>query len=49
VEVVAEGEQISLDRFEARIRRGPSGARVEAVDREIGPASGEYSDFSIRG
>ena len=49
VEVIAEGDRAALDRFEARIRRGPSGARVEAVDREIGLASGHYSDFSIRG
>ncbi len=49
VEVIVEGEQMALDRFDAAIRRGPAGARVDAVDREIGPASGHYTDFSIRG
>jgi len=49
VEVIVEGERMALDRFEAAIRRGPAGARVDTVDCEIGPASGQYADFSIRG
>ncbi|MCX6539480.1 MAG: acylphosphatase [Acidobacteria bacterium] len=49
VEVMVEGDRMALERFEAAIRRGPAGARVDAVDREIGPASGHYADFSIRG
>jgi acylphosphatase len=49
VEAVAEGEREALERFEAAIGRGPAGARVEHVEREIGPASGIYRDFSIKG
>ncbi|MCX6544403.1 MAG: acylphosphatase [Acidobacteria bacterium] len=49
VEVIVEGDRLALDRFEGAIRRGPTGARVDAVEREIGPASGYYADFSIRG
>ena len=49
VEIVAEGDQEALSRFEAAVRGGPARARVDAVDCEIGPASGAYADFSIRG
>ena len=49
VEVSVEGERMALDRFGAAIGRGPAGARVDAVDTEIGPATGEYKDFSIKG
>ncbi|MEI6667315.1 MAG: acylphosphatase [Acidobacteriota bacterium] len=49
VEAVAEGELLALDRFEVAIRRGPAGARVETVARDIGPASGRFADFSIKG
>jgi acylphosphatase len=49
VEIVVEGERAALERFDWAIRRGPSGARVDAVDLEIGPANRRYTDFSIRG
>ena len=49
VEVIVEGDRMALDRFEGAIRRGPAGARVDAVDRECSPASGQYADFSIEG
>ena len=49
VEVIVEGDRLALDRFEGAIRRGPAGARVDAVEREIGPATGYYKDFSIGG
>ena len=39
VEVVAEGEQESLRRFEAAVRRGPASARVETVETEVGASS----------
>jgi acylphosphatase len=32
VEVLADGDRDSVDRFERRLRRGPAGARVENVD-----------------
>jgi acylphosphatase len=49
VEVVVEGERASLDRFEVAINRGPAGARVDTVDRDMGPSSGQFKDFSIKG
>jgi len=48
VEVVAEGESESIERFERAVRRGPSRARVEQVMvDEIEPSQGN-SGFSIR-
>lgn len=47
VEVVAEGEPVALDNLEQRLRRGPSGAVVEAVDARRAPASGEFDGFGI--
>jgi len=49
VEAVAEGEREALDRFEWTISSGPTGGRVDHVDRDIGPATGQYHDFSIKG
>lgn len=34
VEIIAEGEATALDDFEAQLQRGPSAARVRAVQRE---------------
>ena len=47
VELVAEGSTRDLDELERLLADGPSGARVEAVERERGPASGEFSRFGI--
>jgi acylphosphatase len=47
VAVVAEGDPDDLDELERHLWRGPSGARVEAVQVERGPASGEYQRFEI--
>lgn len=47
VVVVAEGDPNDLDELERRLWQGPSGARVERVDAERGPASGEYGRFEI--
>jgi acylphosphatase len=48
VEISAEGESASLDRFEHAVRHGPTGARVEEVEVfESGP-SGKDTGFSIR-
>ena len=49
VEALAEGDREALERFEAAIGRGPAGARVHHVERDIGPATGAYHDFSIKG
>lgn len=47
VVVVAEGPVAVLDELEQALRRGPSSARVEAVDVRRSPASGEFSGFDI--
>ena len=48
VEVVAEGESESIERFERALRRGPSRARVEQVMvDEIEPSQGNIG-FTIR-
>ena len=47
VEIVAEGDDESLTRFEAALRRGPSHARVEHVEVDHLPASGQYLGFAI--
>ena len=48
VEVVAEADQESLDRLEARVRRGPSSARVERFDVEELAPTGRTTAFEIR-
>lgn len=47
VELVAEGSRAALDDLERRLRRGPSGARVDSVTVQRGPASGEFRTFGI--
>lgn len=47
VELVAEGDPAALDELERLVRQGPSGARVESVETQRGPASGEYDRFGI--
>jgi acylphosphatase len=48
VEAVVEGDQQAVDRVELKLRRGPSGARVETF--EVEPAAPTYraTGFSIR-
>jgi acylphosphatase len=48
VEAWIEGEAASVDRLEAALRRGPSGARVDAVTVEDVPPTGRPTGFSIR-
>jgi len=47
VEVVAEGDEAGLGRLEDRLRKGPSFARVEHVDRAPAAERGD-DDFDIR-
>ena len=48
VEALVEGDQEAVDRVEMALRRGPSGARVEAF--EVEPAAPGYraTGFSVR-
>jgi acylphosphatase len=48
VEVVAEGDEETLARFEASLWRGPSHARVENVEVESTPPTGRHTGFEIR-
>jgi len=48
VEVMAEADAESLERFEIAIRRGPPGARVEAVDVQDDTPHGRSIGFSVR-
>jgi acylphosphatase len=47
VEILAEGEEDAIKRFEAEIRRGPASARVTDVWSVDEPMSG-HSGFMIR-
>ena len=47
VEIVAEGDDQSLERLEAALRRGPSHARVEDVEVESVPPTGRYAGFVV--
>ena len=47
VEIFAQGDTSGLDSFERQIRRGPSGARVGAVDVSEAPL-GDIAGFDIR-
>jgi acylphosphatase len=49
VEVVAEGDRDALLRFEAKLRRGPSGARIDGVETDDEPPSGRAAGFQIQG
>ena len=48
VEVIAEGDEPSVDRLEANVRRGPSSARVERFDVEELAPTGRTTGFEIR-
>jgi len=49
VEVVSEGPDEALDRLEQALRRGPSGGRVDALDRLEVPAELEVpNSFAIK-
>jgi acylphosphatase len=49
VEVISQGPDEALDRLEQALRRGPSGGRVDALDRLEVPAELEVSNsFHIK-
>lgn len=47
VRVRAEGTRELLERYLAKLHKGPLLARVENVVHEWKPATGEYRDFTI--
>jgi len=47
VEVMAEGPRERLELFLEALRRGPSGARVDAVDHRWSLAGGEFRSFRV--
>ena len=49
VEAIVEGDREALERFEWAISQGPRHGRVDHVDRDVGPPTGRFVDFSIRG
>jgi acylphosphatase len=48
VECIAEGPAEVLQRFLVRLRTGPPGAMVEAVDVQWVPPTGGFDAFAIR-
>jgi acylphosphatase len=48
VEVVAEGDEPSLQSLLSALQRGPYGARVDYVESAFSVATGEFTGFSIR-
>ena len=48
VEAAAEGEADAMERFEAALRHGPPGARVEQVEIEHTVPGGREPGFSVR-
>jgi acylphosphatase len=47
VELIGEGSRADLGVFLGEIRRGPRGARVDQVDVDWPPATGEFSSFRL--
>ena len=48
VSAVAEGPRAQVEAFVAWCRRGPPGARVDAVDATWSEPSGKLTDFEVR-
>lgn len=48
VEALAEGQRSDLEEFALLVRAGPRASRVDESRHEWLPASGEFSNFSVR-
>jgi acylphosphatase len=48
VEVVAEGQRADLEALLVRLREGPPGAQVDAVDTKWMLARGHFRGFGVR-
>jgi acylphosphatase len=49
VEIEVEGEAGAVERFERAVARGPSGARVDAVETTDEAPTGRSTGFMVRG
>ena len=49
VEAIVEGDEESITRLEAAVRRGPSRARVDHIEIDALPVSGRYIGFNVDG
>jgi acylphosphatase len=47
VEVVAEGDRVSLEQLLDHLREGPRGARVDDLDLTWGEPSGRHTTFGV--
>ncbi|PHS33024.1 MAG: acylphosphatase [Methylophaga sp.] len=48
VEMIAEGDNISLEQLLTWLKKGPRFAKVNKVEVQQLPATGEFTEFSIR-
>ncbi|RKU07489.1 acylphosphatase [Candidatus Poribacteria bacterium] len=48
VEVIAEGDKAQLDALVALLKKGPRFARVDSLEFDERPFTGEYKTFGIR-
>lgn len=48
VEAVAEGERTQVEQLIHGMQEGPRGARVDSVNVEWEPVTGEFESFSVR-
>lgn len=48
VEIVAEGPRPALEALADEVGRGPRAARVERIDSEWAPATGEFGSFRLK-
>ena len=48
VEIAAEGDADALERFERRVRHGPPGARVDALETDSALPDGRDTGFHVR-
>lgn len=48
VEVLAEGDRMTLETFLDILREGPRSARVSHVEVQWGDATGEFQGFGVR-
>jgi acylphosphatase len=48
VELVAEGPAADLEKLLAEVAKGPTGSRVDKVERREEDCTGEFKGFAVR-